>query len=215
MKRKTRPYVMTARAATAEATRARIRASAVELYGRGAIEDFTLDEVARRAETTVQTVLRAFGSKDELIYAVLEELAAGGQFVKPAQAGDVGAAVAVFFDIYESIGDFVMARLNEEQRRPALRPSLDQGRDNHRDGVRTLFAPQLAARRGAAREQLLTMLIVLTDIYVWKLLRRDMAMNRPAAEAMVKRMISSVIEQETSHGADALAQLVGRRQPAA
>jgi len=122
MKRKTRPYVMTARAATAEATRARIRASAVELYGRGAIEDFTLDEVARRAETTVQTVLRAFGSKDELIYAVLEELAAGGQFVKPAQAGDVGAAVAVFFDIYESIGDFVMARLNEERRWPALKP---------------------------------------------------------------------------------------------
>jgi len=215
MKKKTRRYVMTARAAKADATRQRIRASAVELYRKGAIEDFTLDEVARRAGTTVQTVLRAFGSKDELIYAALEEMAASGVFVRPTPPGDVGQAVGVFFDIYEGVGDFVLERLNEERRRPALKPSLDQGRENHRDGVRTLFAPQLAARRGAARDRLLTMLIVLTDVYVWKLLRRDMALSRPAAEAIVRQMIAGVIERETTHGKDPLAELVGRREPAA
>jgi AcrR family transcriptional regulator len=215
MKKKTRAYEMTARAVKAEATRQRIRASAVELYCKGSIDDFTLDEVARRAQTTVQTILRAFGSKDELIYAALEELATRGVFVKPSQAGEVGEAVATVFEIYEGVGDFVMARLDEERRRPALKPSLDQGRDNHRDAVRILFAPQLAARRGAAREQLLTMLVVLTDVYVWKLLRRDMALSRRAAEAIVEKMITGVIERETTDGTDALAQLVGRREPAA
>lgn len=214
MKRRTRRYVMTARAAKAEATRARIRLRAMELYCGHPLEDFTLEEVARRAETTVQTVLRAFGSKDEVIYAALEEMAAGGVFLKPVPTGDVAAAVASFFDIYESVGDFVMQRLEEERRRPALKASLDQGRENHRDGVKTAFAPQLDRLRGSTRARLLTMLSVLTDVYVWKLLRRDMGIGRSAAEAIVERMILSVTETEASNGTHAVAELVGRRQPA-
>src|SRR5580693_9185589 len=62
-----------ARAAKAEATRARIRAAAIALYTDRPIEDFTLEEVAKRAQTTVQTVLRAFGSKEELVYEALDE----------------------------------------------------------------------------------------------------------------------------------------------
>jgi AcrR family transcriptional regulator len=215
MKRAKRPYVMTARAAKAEATKARIRRRAAELYCGHPLEDFTLEEVARRAVTTVQTVLRAFGSKDELIYAALEEMAAGGVFLKPVQPGDVAAAVTAFFDIYESVGDFVMQRLEEERRRPALKASLDQGRENHRDGVKTAFAPQLERLRGSARARLLTMLTLLTDVYVWKLLRRDMGLDRSAAETIVEQMIVGVTEREASNGAHAVAELVGRRQPAA
>jgi AcrR family transcriptional regulator len=215
MKRRKRPYVMTARAAKAEATRARIRAAAVELYCSAPLEDFTLETIAARAETTVQTVLRAFGSKDELIYTALEDMAAGGVFLKPTTPGDVKAAVSAFFDIYESVGDLVMQRLNEERRRPALKPTLDQGREAHRDGVKVVFAPQLERSHGTARAQLLTMLVTITDVYVWKLLRRDMALSRPAAETIVGKMILGVTEQEKADGADTLAELVRRREPAA
>jgi AcrR family transcriptional regulator len=210
-----RSYDMTARAAKAQATRERIRARAMELYLQRPIEEFTLEAVAARADTTVQTVLRAFGSKDELIYAALKDMAAGGVFLKPVQPGDIKAAVTAFFDIYEAVGDLVMRRLDEEQRRPALKPSLDQGRENHRDGVKTVFAPQLDRLQGAARSQLLTMLVVTTDVYVWKLLRRDMALSRPAAETIMRKMISGVVEQEQGHGTHSLAELVRRRQPAA
>ena len=84
-------------------------------------------------KSPVRTVLRAFGSKDELIYAALGEMAAGGVFLKPTPPGDVKAGVSASFDIYEAIGDSVIRRLNDEQRRPALKPLLDQGRENHRD----------------------------------------------------------------------------------
>jgi AcrR family transcriptional regulator len=215
MKKAKRRYVMTARAAQAEATRARIRAAAVKLYCNAPLEDCTLEAVAGRAQTTVQTVLRVFGSKDELIYAALEDMAAGGVFLKPAPRGDVKAAVTAFFDIYESVGDLVMQRLNEERRRPALKPSLDQGRANHRDGVKTVFAPQLEQLHGAARAQLLAMLVILTDVYVWKLLRRDMGLSRPAAETIVRNMILGAIKQEKADGTDTVAELVGRREPAA
>jgi hypothetical protein len=120
-----------------------------------------------------------------------------------------------FFDIYESVGDLVLRRLDDEHRRPGLKPSLDQGRDNHRDGVKTAFAPQLARVQGGARTQLLNMLVILTDVYVWKLLRRDMALGRPAAEATIRKMITGVLEKERADGTDTVAELVGRRQPAA
>jgi AcrR family transcriptional regulator len=210
-----RRYNMTARAVKADATKARIRAAAVELYVHGAIEDFTLETVADRAETTVQTVLRAFGSKDELIYAMLEAMAAGGTFLKLATPGDVRGAVAAHFDIYEGIGDFIVHRLGEERRRPALKASLEKGRTNHREGVKAMFAPQLQRLSGAARAQLLTSLMVLTDVYVWKLLRRDMALSRPASEAIVSKMILSVTDREKDDGTHPVAELVRRRQPAA
>ncbi len=214
MKKGPRPYVMTARAAKAEATRARIRAGAMQLYRERAIEDFTLEEVARRAQTTVQTVLRAFGSKERMVYAALEEMVAHGMPLKSTPPGDVPAAVAAQFDIYEGMGDLVIERLNDERRRPALKPGLDEGRRNHRDGVRSAFAPQLARVSGAARAQLFEILTLLTDVYVWKLLRRDRKLSRRASEAIVCKMIEGVTGTEEAYGQDPMVELVGRRQSA-
>ena len=213
---KKRRYDMTGRAAKAAATKQRICDCAIELYCSRAIEDFTLEEVAARAQTTVQTILRDFGSKDELIYAALDQMARGGVFLKPTPPGDAAAAVAAFFEIYESIGDMVMRRLNEEMRRPALKPVLDEGRKHHRLGVEAAFAPQLAPLSGAVRARLLAALTVLTDFYVWKLLRRDMGFARTASETIVLQMINGVIQRESTDGkADPLAKLVRRREPAA
>jgi AcrR family transcriptional regulator len=213
---KKRRYDMTGRAAKAAATKQRICDCAIELYCSRAIEDFTLEEVAARAATTVQTILRDFGSKDELIYAALDRMARGGVFLKPTPPGDAAAAVTAFFEIYESIGDMVMRRLNEEMRRPALKPVLDEGRKHHRLGVEAAFAPHLALLSAAPRARLLAALTVLTDVYVWKLVRRDMGFSRTASEAIVLQMINGVIQRETTDGkADPLAKLVRRREPAA
>ena len=206
---------MIARTAKAEATRERIRSSAIELYCGRAIEDFTLEEVAGRAGTTVQTVLRAFGSKGNLLFAALSELAASGAGLKATPPGDVRAAVAALFDVYEAMGDFVIQRLNDEQRHPELKPLLDQGRENHRDWVKTAFAPQLLRRQAGERAQLLEALDAATDVYVWKLLRRDRGLSRPAAEAVVRRLIIGVTQKEKADGTNSLAELVRRRQPAA
>ena len=150
---KKRRYAMTSRAAKADATKAGIRLAAIALYRERPVEDFTLEEVAERAGVAVRTILRAYPSKDELVYAALADMAAGGVFLKPSPPGDVKAAVTAFFDIYEGVGDLVMQWLNDERRHPGLKPTLEQGRDNHRDGVKTVFAPQLerTARRRAQR----------------------------------------------------------------
>jgi AcrR family transcriptional regulator len=214
MKSRKRRYAMTARAAKAAATRTRIRVSAMELYCQRPIEEFTLDEVAQRAGVAVRTILRAFPSKEALLYGALEELVKSGASLKVTRAGDVGAAVAAIFDVYETMGDLVMQRLNDEERHPGLKPLLDQGRENHRNWVKGTFAPYLEEERGSERTQLLNALIAATDVYVWKLLCRDRRLSRPAAEAVVRRIIIGLTQREQSYGTDSLAELVRRRQPA-
>jgi AcrR family transcriptional regulator len=194
-----RRYDMTARAAKAKETRERIRSAAADLYIERPIEDFTLDDVARRANTTVQTVLRAFGSKEELVLAALTALAESGTLLKPTPPGDVPAAVRAHFDIYETVGDVVIARLGDERRMPALKPSLEQGRAGHRDWVAKVFAQHLRDN-----PDLFEMLTVLTDVYIWKLLRRDRGLDRAAAESIVIDMINAVLK-EASNGKTALA----------
>jgi AcrR family transcriptional regulator len=210
-----RQYDMAARAAKTAATTARIRASAMALYSERAIEDFTLDEIAARAGTTVQTVLRIFGSKEDLLFAALSELAASGLSLKVTPPGDVAAAVAAIFDVYETMGDLVIQRLNDERRYPAFKPVLEEGRQNHRAWVKTAFAPYLAREEGHLRTQLLNALVAATDVYVWKLLRRDRGIGRTAAEAVVRKLVEGVTQQEKTDGAHSLAELVRRREPAA
>jgi hypothetical protein len=45
------------------------------------------------------------------------------------------------------------------------------------------------AHPAAERERVLTALIVAMDVYVWKLLRRDLRLDRPAAEAVMVRLV--------------------------
>ncbi|HEY3917978.1 MAG TPA: TetR/AcrR family transcriptional regulator [Stellaceae bacterium] len=186
---------MTSRAAQAEATRERIRQAAVQLYREGSLDGFILDEVARRAETTVQTVLRAFKSKDELIMAALEALSPYGTSIKLSAPGDVAAAVTMIFDLYEAIGDLVLRQLGDEQRLPRLKADVDTGRRSHRDWVGVVFAPQLACHAGEARAQLFQALMVATDVYVWKLLRRDQGLDRAAAESVMRHIVNGVIRE--------------------
>jgi AcrR family transcriptional regulator len=203
---------MTSRSAKAEATKRRICESTVALYTERTIDDFTLDDIAERAETTVQTVLRTFGSKDELVYAALSHMGAAGAGIRPTPPGDVVAAVRAIFEVYESIGDLVIRRLADAHRRPQLLPALDEARAQHRLWVERTFAPQLSTTRGAARSQLFNALVVATDVAAWNVLRRDAALSRAAAEAVVRRLVDGVTtHEERNDGQHSVAELVGRR----
>lgn len=210
-----RSYVMVNRAAKAQATKQRICDAAVRLYHERTIEDFTLDEVGAGAGTTVQTVLRAFGSKEGLLQAALAETAARGATLKSTPPRDIPAAIGAIVDVYETMADLLTRRLADEARHPALKSSLDKGRANHREWVKTVFAPYLEPLQGSQRTELLDTLVAATDFYVWKLLRRDRGLSRAATEAVMRKIVRSVTQQEASHGKNSLVELVGRREPAA
>lgn len=212
MKMRPRPYVMKARAAAAAATRERILASTRDLVPTRSFDEMTIEAVAAGAGCTVRTVLRIFHGKEDLFAEALHSLGALGQ--APVTTGDIDGMIHGTCDFYERAGDTVIRWLADESRLPAMRAHLEIGREHLRLWVGEAFAPTLSRLGDAARAEMHDALIVAFDVYTWKLLRRDIGLDQTAAEAVMRRMVNAII-REDGHGEDAVAELIGRRQPAA
>ena len=185
---------MELRGKKAAATRERVLEVTQELFAAKSTE-FTLESVASTAGTSVQTVLRAFGNKEKLI---LEAVGSFRATVPPRDElpRSVGEAVARLFDDYEVIGDRVIGMLAEEHRIPGLALVAAEGRERHRAWVEAAFAIQLAGCPSRVRRSVVPALLAATDVYVWKLLRRDLALDRREAQAAVERLIRGVLTDD-------------------
>lgn len=182
---------MTVRAEGAAATRQRILESAHRLMVTHSFEEMTVNMVAAGADTTARTVLRLFGSKEELLAQALHSL---GQFgLAPITSHDVEALVNGTYDFYEKIGDTVIRWLADEPRITAIYEHLNIGRQHLRAWVAEAFASELGQLRGSARQELHDALIVAFDVYTWKLLRRDFRLSRRAAQGTTIRIVHGLI----------------------
>ena len=187
----TRAYVMKARAEKATATKERIVKSAADLIVERTLDGLTLEAIAERAGVAVRTILRIFGSKEQVFAAAIN--AEGRRGHGALHPGDVEATIKVLFDDYEKIADAVILRLADEGRIASLDALLKSGRDNHRRWIEESFAPQLSPIERGERAELLNALLVATDVYAWKLLRRDFGLSRRAAEKVVCRIVHSLV----------------------
>jgi AcrR family transcriptional regulator len=188
-----RAYRQSARALAAEATGERI----LDAFGRQLRErwfdEIRLDDIAHEAGVTIQTVLRRFGSKEGLLDAMHERLGSEIRQRREVEAGDVAGAVASLIEDYEEIGDLVMRTLAQEDRYPAVKAMTDIGRAMHRAWIGKAFEPWLDRMAPDARRRAADALVVAGDVYVWKLLRRDM--KRPIAEyrALVETLCAAAV----------------------
>jgi AcrR family transcriptional regulator len=190
-----RPYRMVARAESAAATGERILDAAVEVFWELPGEQISLDEVARRAGVTVQTVIRRFGGRDGLLASAAErEAERVGRQRGEAPVGDPARAVGVLVDHYEAMGDRVLRLLAEEERVPRLREIADRGRLLHRDWCARVFAPALAGRVGVERRRRLAQLVAICDVYTWKLLRWDAGLSRRETELALVELLGPLLE---------------------
>jgi AcrR family transcriptional regulator len=194
---KKRSYRMQERARASEATGHRILAAARQLFGKLIYDQVSLQAVAEHAGVTVQTVLRRFTSKEALFTAVTQDMAHQIRHVlEQAPVGDVTGAVRTKIEIYERWGDEVVHRLTQEQRTPAIRAVTEGGRRTHYAWVERVFGPLLADRPTDARRQQLAQLIAVTDLYVWKVLRRDLRLSREETERAMRDLVQRITDPE-------------------
>ena len=158
-------------------------------------DQISLDEVARRAGVTRQTVIRRFGSKSGLLAAAASrEAERVGRDRDEAPTGDVVGAVAVLVTHYEEYGDRVLRMLAEETSVPGVRELADAGRALHREWCARVFAPALVGLRGAARTRRLAQLVAVCDVSTWKLLRLDCGLSRRETERALVELLSPITE---------------------
>lgn len=193
----TRPYTMTARAKAVQATRDGIVQAVGTLSAERPLADISLDDVASRAGVSVQTVLRQFGSRAELFEAASRQLRRQVVDERRTPVGDVAGAVRVICDHYELRGDSVLLMLAQEGTEDLMARAVAEGRMMHRTWVAEVFAPFLPG--GAGRDEAVDLLVVATDIYSWKLLRRDRGLSRARTRQQIERLVRAVLTDLGQH----------------
>lgn len=195
----TRSYTMTARAEAVAETRRRILEATWSLAGEVLLPQISLESVATRAGVSVQTVLRQFGSRADLLAATQEHAAQVVAAERRPTGTDRSEAIHLLVDHYERRGDAVLLLLAQEAVDPSVRRITESGRRLHRAWVREVFATWLADA-GAGADRLEDLLVVATDIYVWKLLRRDQALSRTRTEEHIEHLVDAVLAAPARRG---------------
>lgn len=175
MDTKKRSYDMRARREATTATRTAIVKAAVECFMAERSLAIPLGAVAERAGVTVKTVLRHFGSRETLVEVAWSRIFQDVLTERIAPAGEPEKALAVLIEHYERRGDMALGVLAEEDEDPRARLICDYARAAHRSWVEEVFGSRLPAE-SVERARLIDALVVVTDVYCWKLLRRDRAL---------------------------------------
>jgi len=192
-----RPYRGHVQAEIAALTAQRILQATLELYEEAWLDQITLEQVATRAGVTVQTVIRRFGSKEQLIAAAGQEAYARAmQRRSEAPVGDVPAAVHTIVAHYEEVGTRVLRTLGQEERDPLFQEIVAAGRVAHRQWVERVFSPSLSLDNQQAHERLLAQLVAITDVFTWKLLRRDAHLSREQVELALQEMLGALLARK-------------------
>lgn len=190
-----RSYTMGARAASVAETRERIARATYDLIFENAYEDVTLAAIAAAAGVSHQTVLNHFGSKEGAAQAAVEIIKAEvEQRRSRAIPGEVGQAVSVMVDDYEIFGDANARWACESERLGELASTLDLARASHQAWLDRIFGTDLPTEP-AARAYALNALHAATDVYVWKLLRRDLRLDRATTEQIMVDLVRGVLSQ--------------------
>jgi AcrR family transcriptional regulator len=182
---KTRSYEMRARQEAKTATHEAIIAAAVTAIMAERSFAITLRTVAERAGVTVKTVQRHFATREALIDAAITSAYPEVIAEREAPQGDPQAALTVLVEHYEQRGDVVLGVLAEEDDDPRARRMCDTGRISHRGWIERVFGDDLPDQP-SSRSRLVDALVVATDVYSWKLLRRDRGLS---ADEVVDRML--------------------------
>ena len=175
------------------ATRERIVQAALELALEQAYEDITLAAIAEAAGVSHQTVLNHFASKENVAAAAAELLGRQTQAARDGAApDDQRGAIAILVGEYERFGDANARWAVASERLGSLAPLLDRARAGHQAWLDRIFSDRLP-KAPAARRHAIHALHAATDVYTWKLLRRDLQLSRADTERIMLELVYGIL----------------------
>lgn len=189
----TRRYRKTTRAESERATGEAILAAAFTAFSTQRFDRVSLKSIAEQSGVTVQTVIRRFGSKEELFEALVKRETP--RIIEsrdvPNEAG-LAAALAALIEHYERDGDTVLNFLSQEDLFEPIRRIVETGRRVHRRWVERYCGEILAGTNGERRERLVNAAIAATDLSTWRLLRRDLGLSKDRVLSVMTELLQGL-----------------------
>ncbi len=188
-----RTYTMSSRADAVASTKARIASAALELLMERRFDDVTLTDIAAAAGVSHQTVLNHFESKEGVAFAAADLVVASTNEARSGVApGDTVGAIRRLVADYEQLGDANARWAMDVEHLGSLAPLIEQARHSHRAWLEAAFEPYLPAE-GKARRRVVNALHAATDVYTWKLLRRDLGVSRAETERTMAHLVDGAL----------------------
>jgi len=184
---------MTTRAEGAASTHEHIARTALGLLMSDDYDAVTLTGIAGAAGVSRQTVLNHFGSKEQVAAAAIDMLSTETRSLRATAApGDLRGAVRVLMDQYEHSGDSNVRWAMAAERLGGLAPRVAEARAYHQQWLAHVFEADLPTGK-AARRRALHALHAATDVYTWKLLRRDLGLTRRETEHTMADLVAGAL----------------------
>lgn len=196
-----RAYDMSKRGKGQQSTRRRIAEAALELFKHRDYDDVSLNEIARAAGVSHQTVLNHFEGKAGVLPACAEvfseQVAALQLDVTP---GDPISAVRVTCERYEHIGDVNARWADMAERVPGLEPLMVRARDNFQRWLLDVFGDLLPGEaEPEERRRVLVGLHASLEVHTWRFLRRDLGLSQEHTEQQLTDLVLGVLARHRTH----------------
>ena len=107
--------------------------------------------------------------------------------------GDIPEAVRLLVGTYEDWGDEVLHLLSQERGLAGVSDRVEAGRRYHAAWVERAFSSLLRKLPPAVRRRRIGELVAVTDIYCWKVLRRDVGLSRAEVEASLRELVGDIV----------------------
>jgi hypothetical protein len=107
--------------------------------------------------------------------------------------GDIQQALTILLDEYELMGDAVFRTIQIQDELPIAKKILEEGRCTHHAWCSRVFRPYLPDTTSSDYETSLLAFISATEIYLWKLLRKDLQMGYKETYRVFLTMVEALI----------------------
>ena|SRR3990167_1697011 len=192
-----RVYRMSRRAESAAQTEQLIFSAAAELWQAMPINEITLDMIAEKADVSVRTVIRRYGSKEQLFEACIQNQVSNTSLQRDdATPGDISSAVECLLRDYEAYGEAMLKTLATEEQFAESKKITQAGRRYHRQWCARMFADFLPDKDDAGYKKMLSAFYAATDLYLWKLLRLDLRHSRKDVQEIVIRILEGLAPRQ-------------------
>ncbi len=191
----TRPYRMSARSQSVQATGTRILDAALRLYAAHPIDEIRLESIAADADVSVPTIVRRYGGKAGVIVAlVTRELT---QLVdrRTAHAGDpIEAIVTDLVEHYENYGLLILKVYSEAPLVEGLAEVAAKGRSYHVEWCRQTFSKRVRGD-SKTRSRRLAAAIAVCDATTWRILRQEGGLDARETGIALRELLDQIIEE--------------------